>query len=168
MSKETVYSKAMKCFQEIEVGERISAKELSNRIGVTTYQDRTKVAVFLSNQARTGKAKKSIGEDKRMYYERQSPTQKPTPSKVARVKDRSKDKITLGETGERIVKYIEELHRRIEKLEKERDTLREKASIFSKQKEEFKRSNHRFYNYRTSSGIHCWYVNVLSSFLYRS
>jgi hypothetical protein len=139
MSKKTVYSKAMKCFQEIEVGERISAKELSNRIEVTTYQDRTKVAVFLSNQARMGRAKKSIGKDKRMYYEKQTPTQKSTASKVVRVKDRSEDTITLGEIGEGIVNCIEKLQRRIEKLEKEHDKLKEKASIFSKQKEKFKR-----------------------------
>jgi hypothetical protein len=123
----------------MEVGERISAKELSNRIGVTTYQDRRKVAVFLSNQARMGRARKSIGKDKRMYYEKQTPIQKSTASKVASARDRSKDLITLEEIGESIVNYIEKIHRRIEKLEKEHDKLKEKASIFSKQKEEFKR-----------------------------
>ena len=139
MSKETAYSKARKFFEDLPIGEKVSAKELANRIGVTTYQDRTKVAAFLSQQAGKGRAKKRVGKDKRMYYVKLAPIAKSTPSKVVPVKDRSKDLITLEEIGESIVNYIEKLQRRISKLEKEHDKLKEKASIFSKQKEEFKR-----------------------------
>jgi hypothetical protein len=139
MFKETVYSKARKFYEEVPVGERISAKELANRIGVTTYQDRTKVAAFLSQQAAKGRAKKRVGKDKRMYYVKLAPVAKPTPSKVARVKDRSKDTITLEEIGESIVNYIERLKKGIEKLEKQDVMRKERLLAYSKQKEEFKR-----------------------------
>jgi hypothetical protein len=139
MSEETAYSKARKLFEEIEVGVKISAQEVANRIGATIYEERKKVAAFLSQQAAKGRVKKSMGRDKRMYYEKHAPSPKSPPSKVAPVKQRSKETITLGEIGESIVNYIGELQRRIEKLEKEGDRLREKASIFSKQKEDFKR-----------------------------
>ena len=139
MSKETAYSKARRFFEEIRVGEKISAQELANRIGATDYADKKQVAAFLSQYAGRGRARKRVGKDKRMYYIKLAPTAKTSLLKVARVKDRSKDTITLGEIGESIVNYIEKLQRRIEKLEKEHDKLKEKASIFSKQKEEFKR-----------------------------
>lgn len=139
MPEETTYSKTKKVFEEIEVGEKISAQQFANRIGASKYENRKIVAAFLSQQAGKGRATKHIGKDKRMYYEKLPSTPKPFPPKIALVKDRSRDTITFGEIGERIVNYIKQLQSTIEKLEKERDQLREEASISTKRKDEFRR-----------------------------
>ena len=93
----------------------------------------------MSQLAKRGRAKKHVGEDERMYYEKIAPTAKPRTPRAAPSKERKKDEVTLGEIGESIVNYIEKLKERIEKSEKERDVPRTKVSMFSKQKEEFKR-----------------------------
>jgi hypothetical protein len=74
-----------------------------------------------------------------MYYEKLPSTPRPFPPKIAHVKDRSRDKITFGEIGERIVNYIEQQESTIVKLAKERDQLRQELSISTKRKDEFRR-----------------------------
>ena len=130
MAQETKHAKARKTFEQLAIGERISAAELSNRVGATESRDRTSVSAFLSQLAKRGRAKKHMGEDGRMYYEKMAPTAKPLTPRAAPPKDRKKDEVTLGEIGESIVNYIEKLKRRIDGLEKERDRLKEKGRAF--------------------------------------
>jgi hypothetical protein len=142
MPADPTYANAKKAFQALSVGERVSALELSDRIGATIYQEKKKVAAFLSQRASKGRAGKHLGEDGRMYYEKMPPTPKPVsrrPSRVAPSTESSRDRASLEQIGERIADHIERLKGRVSDLEKERDTLREKVSIFSKQRQEFKR-----------------------------
>jgi uncharacterized protein involved in exopolysaccharide biosynthesis len=139
MSKDSVYAKARKFFEQLDIGVKLSAQELAENIGASTHEDRKKVAAFLSQQATKGRVKKYVREDKRVQYEKITPTAKPSAAKIASVKHTSKDMITLGEVGESIVSYIERLETEIEKLEKQRAKREERLSAYSKQKEEFKR-----------------------------
>ena len=139
MAQKTKHAEARKAFEQLDIGERISAAELANKVGATEYRDTVSVAAFLSNLAKRGRAKKHKGQDARTYYEKIARPAKPRTPRAAPPKERKKAEVTQGEIGESIVNYIEKLKERIEKSEKERDVLRTKVSMFSKQKEEFKR-----------------------------
>lgn len=126
MPAEQSYANTKKAFEELDIGEKISAFELAKRIGATIYKQRKNVAAFLSRQARLGRARKHIGEDGRMYYEKIAPTAKPRPTKpsparVAPPKERRRELITYGEIGENIVNYIDKLRARISELERENE-----------------------------------------------
>jgi hypothetical protein len=139
MAKSDTYSRARKIFEKLDFGERITALELANRVGVTNYEEKKKVAAFLSQQAQKGRVKKHLGEGKRMSYEKVSTTRPSRAAKRTRATRQRKDSITYGEIGEGIVNYIEKLKGRIGELEKRSDELKEKLKVFSNQKEEFKR-----------------------------
>jgi hypothetical protein len=142
MPVERTYPNAKEAFQSLGIGERISALELANRTGAKIYEQRKKVSAFLSHQARRGLVKKHLGEDGRMYYEKIAHTPQSTTRRVARRKEKVGDKFSPGEIGEKIVGHIEKLKARIAHVERERDALEAKVSVFSKQKKEFKRLYH--------------------------
>ena len=76
MAEETFYAKAKDAFEKLDVGEKISAFELAERVGATNYQQRRQVSAFLSQQTSKGRVKKQIEKDGRMYYENFAPTAK--------------------------------------------------------------------------------------------
>ena len=137
--KETAYVKARRAVEALGIGDRVSASQLAETIGVTATQDRKAVAAFLSQQAQRGRMQKHAGEDKRMYYEKVTPPSKSMPSRAEPKKKEREDTVALLDIGERIANYMKKLEKMIEDLEKERDRLKEKLEVFSKQKEEFKR-----------------------------
>jgi hypothetical protein len=139
MAKSDTYSRARKIFEQMDVGTKISAAELADKVGVASYVERKTVAAFLSQQAKKGRVKKSAAKGKRMYYEKLPPRKRLSPSGGVRSKDASKDTITLGRLGEGIVNYIEKLKERIAKLEQWSVAIKEKLRMYAKQKEEYKR-----------------------------
>jgi hypothetical protein len=146
MSEESSYSRAKKAFERIEAGERISCQELAERVGANNYQDKKKVAAFLSQQASRGRVKKYVGEDRKMYYEKLAAPVKPSaaqdipshvaPSRAVPPQDKRTDTVTFGEIGEGIVNYIQEMRGRITELQKERDETKEELTVCTQQKEE--------------------------------
>ena len=124
MAQETTHGKAREAFEQLDIGEKISALELANKVGATTPAERKNVGAFLSKEAKLGRAKKHIGEDRRMYYEKVSPTARPSPAPVAPSETRSRDTITLGEIGESIVDYIQKLRARIADLEAQKEEFK--------------------------------------------
>jgi len=139
MAKSDTYSRARKLFEGLDVGESISALELANKVGVKTYEEKKKVAAFLSQQAQKGKVKKVIGKEKRMYYQKLAQGKRSRAFKAAKSRSMAKDSVTFGEIGESIVNYIEKQRQTMAKLEEEIAGLKEKLTTSSKQKEEFKR-----------------------------
>ena len=124
MAQETKHGKAREAFEQLDIGEKISALELANKVGATTPAERKNVGAFLSKEAKLGRAKKHIGEDRRMYYEKVPPTARPSPASVAPTEARSRDTITLGEIGESIVDYIQKLRVRIADLEAQKEEFK--------------------------------------------
>ena len=124
MAQETKHGEARGAFEQLDIGEKISALELANKVGATTSAERKNVGAFLSKQAKLGGAKKHIGEDRRIYYEKVPPTARPSPAPVAPSEARSRDTITLGEIGESIVDYIQKLRARIADLEAQREEFK--------------------------------------------
>jgi hypothetical protein len=139
MSSENIYGRAKDTFEQLNIGESISCKELAEKIGVTTYEKKKKVAAFLSQYASRGRVRKYLGPDQRMYYEKISPPKRARSRRAApKEVPASHSVITFGEIGEGIVRYIDRLTQQISDLERERDYLKERLSMFSKQKDEFK------------------------------
>ena len=123
--KQSAHTRAREAFDALGIGERVSARELAETIGVTAIKDRTAVAAFLSQQAKRGRVKKHVGEDRRTYYEKIAPPPKSPTSKTDPAKKERDDVVSLEEIGEGIVNHIERLKERIGTLEKERDRLRQ-------------------------------------------
>jgi hypothetical protein len=124
MAEETKHGKARQAFEQLDIGEKISAAELAKKVGATTSAERKNVGAFLSQLAKRGRAQKNVGEDGRMYYEKIAPTARPRTPRAAPSKDRRKDEVTLGEIGESIVDYIQKLRSRIADLEAQKEEFK--------------------------------------------
>jgi hypothetical protein len=139
MAEETSHTRARKVFEQLGVGEKISAVELASGVGATTYHEKKNVAAFLSKQAKRGRVQKHVGEDGRVYYEKVAVAGKPALPEVATPGVKENDTVTFGEIGESIFTYILKMKERISELAGERDEIKEKISLCVKEKEDFER-----------------------------